>query len=298
MSNISADSISMCANCGKGGEGEDNIQLKSCTACKSVKYCNKECQIAHRPQHKKECKKRVKELHDEKLFKVPPPNEDCPICFIQVPLRHTGSKYMACCGKRVCSGCIFANAKLLGDLCPFCRAPSTTSDEENNERLLKRQKVGDAMAWWVLGCHSSEGACGFPQDQDKALELWHKGCGAEAYYNIAKHFDGDNVQQNKKKARHYYELAAMRGFVFARHNLANLELLSGNLDRALKHYMISAGGGDDSSIKQIKMLFENGLATKNDYEKALRACQTYVVGIRSDQRDEAAEYDSYLYKYY
>ena len=56
MSTISPDDISTCANCGKGGEGDDDIQLKTCTACKMVKYCSRECQIAHRPQLKKECK--------------------------------------------------------------------------------------------------------------------------------------------------------------------------------------------------------------------------------------------------
>ena len=62
----------------QGGE-EAGIDLKSCAACKLVKYCSRECQIAHRPQHKKECKMRAKELHDEKLFKQPPPEEDCSI---------------------------------------------------------------------------------------------------------------------------------------------------------------------------------------------------------------------------
>ena len=38
---VSAD---ICANCGKG-EGNTN-SLKACTACKMVKYCNRECQIA------------------------------------------------------------------------------------------------------------------------------------------------------------------------------------------------------------------------------------------------------------
>ena len=55
-----------CANCGKG-EDESN-KLKACTACKLAKYCSRECQIAHRPQHKKECKKRAAELHDEELL--------------------------------------------------------------------------------------------------------------------------------------------------------------------------------------------------------------------------------------
>ena len=65
-----------CANCGKGDESAGN--LKACTACKMVKYCNRDCQIAHRPQHKKACKKRAAELHDEALFKPSLLPEDCP----------------------------------------------------------------------------------------------------------------------------------------------------------------------------------------------------------------------------
>jgi len=65
------DEVSVCANCGKGEE--ESGKLKSCTACKLVKYCSRECQIAHRPQHKRECRRRAAELHDEKLFKQPPP---------------------------------------------------------------------------------------------------------------------------------------------------------------------------------------------------------------------------------
>ena len=55
-----------CAACGRGGDG-----LKTCTACKMVKYCNATCQKAHRPVHMKECKKRAAELRDEALFKKP-----------------------------------------------------------------------------------------------------------------------------------------------------------------------------------------------------------------------------------
>ena len=63
MSNTSENSTSVCANCGKGEES--NVDLKACSACQLVKYCNRECQLAHRPQHKKECKKRAAELHEE-----------------------------------------------------------------------------------------------------------------------------------------------------------------------------------------------------------------------------------------
>lgn len=77
------DNVSdICANCGKGEDSSGS--LKACAACKLVKYCNRECQIAHRSQHKKECKKRAVELHDEKLFESPPLEyEDCPICLLR-----------------------------------------------------------------------------------------------------------------------------------------------------------------------------------------------------------------------
>ena len=81
---------SMCANCGKGEESSGD--LKACTVCKMVKYCDRECQIAHRPQHKTACKKRAAELRDEKLFKEHAP-EECPICMLPLPLydHHTGT---------------------------------------------------------------------------------------------------------------------------------------------------------------------------------------------------------------
>ena len=73
-----------------------------------VKYCSRDCQKAHRPQHKKECRKRAAELHDEELFKQPPQEEDCPICFQTLPTLLSGKKYQACCGKVICTGCIIA----------------------------------------------------------------------------------------------------------------------------------------------------------------------------------------------
>ena len=126
--------ITICANCGKKGE-ESTGDLKACTACKIVKYCNRECQIAHRPLHKKACKKRAAELHEEALFKEHSPREDCPICFLSLPLNVAQTTFKSCCGKRICHGCIYAmkqEARGRGKigLCAFCREPNPISDEE------------------------------------------------------------------------------------------------------------------------------------------------------------------------
>ena len=70
-----------CAACGKEG---DEANMNTCNKCKEAKYCNAVCK-KNRSKHKKECEKRVVEKHDEELFKKPPPDEDCPICFLPIP---------------------------------------------------------------------------------------------------------------------------------------------------------------------------------------------------------------------
>jgi hypothetical protein len=46
-----------------------------------------DCQRNHWSKHKKGCKQRAAELRDETLFKDPPPMEECPICFLPMPLK-------------------------------------------------------------------------------------------------------------------------------------------------------------------------------------------------------------------
>ena len=112
-----------------------------------------------------------------------------------------------------------------------------------------------------------------PQDHAKACELWHRAAKlghAGAYLGIGNVYDiGQGVKVDKKKAKHYYELSAIGGDVYSRprHNLGNDDLNAGNYDRALKHYMIAVRGGHTGSLKQIKHLYTNGHATKDDYWK-------------------------------
>ena len=74
--------------------------------------------------------------------------------------------------------------------------------------------------------------------------------------------NGEGVEINKKKATHYFELAAMRGDVYARYNLGAVEQNAGNVDRALKHHMIAVGSGHNNSLKKIQELYSYGRATK------------------------------------
>jgi len=294
----SNNSISVCANCGKEGTDVTN----TCNKCNSVKYCNAACKKKHRHKHKKDCERRVAELHDEALFKKPPPFDDCPICFLRMPSLTIAQVYMACCGKVICRGCVHAVALRDDDqLCPFCRTPPDT-DEEMVKLYKNRMDLNnDPRAMHGIGSFYSNGLYGLPQNYGKALKLYHKaadlGC-ADGYNNIGIAHDlGHGVEVDTKKAVYYYELAAMGGVVEARHNLGFREMRSGNIDRMIKHWMIAAGDGFKNSVENIQTSYKIGHATKDDYATALRLFQVYLGEIKSDQRDEAAAYDV-EYKYY
>ena len=93
-----------------------------------------------------------------------------------------------------------------------------------------------------------------------------------------------------KRATHFFELAAMGGEAIARHNLGVNEENAGNIERAVKHWTISAGAGLDNSLEEIKECFMHGLVTKADFEKALRAHKESKDEMRSDQREATAAF--------
>ena len=249
MSNASG----ICSNCGKGEE--ESCNLKACGACFLVKYCSRNCQAAHRPQHKKACKKRAAELFHDKLFQVPPPRKDCPICMIPLPVDGQQDNFKSCCGNFICNGCWYvmtSKAQMEGKsfeetLCAFCRTREYRGDEELIERLKNHMERGNADAHMALGAIYLQGIHGLPQDVTKSNELFLKagelGCSG-GYYNLAKAYElGRGVDINKKKARHFYELAAIMGDLSARGMLAGYESESGNNTLAIKHVTISARAG-------------------------------------------------------
>jgi len=247
-------------------------------------------------------------LHDEALFRQPPPLlEDCPICRLRIPTHYKGSKYQKCCGKKICSGCVYAsfhdnqgNVVVDNPKCPFCRAPRPL-DHVRVRRMKKRAEAGDTAAMLNLGAYHRHGVYGLAQDYTKALELYHRAAElgyARAYTNIGCAYGiGEGVEVDKKKSKYYYELAAMKGCTSARYNLGNIEKNAGNMDRALKHYLIAVRDGHDGSLKNIQQLYSDRHVPKDDYTIALRSYQEYLDEIKSDQRDKAAA-DREEYRYY
>ena len=83
------------------------MNLKTCTACKMVKYCSRDCQIAHRSSHKKICKRaekgkltaedtaNLRQLAREATLRrtedplknwVRPDPVECPICMVPLAI--------------------------------------------------------------------------------------------------------------------------------------------------------------------------------------------------------------------
>jgi hypothetical protein len=73
--------------------------------------------------------------HDIALFQPHPTPDDSPICFLPLPLGLAQQEQLVCCGQVVCLACGQATRenqmahKQIGDVCPFCKVVTSTSQE-------------------------------------------------------------------------------------------------------------------------------------------------------------------------
>jgi tetratricopeptide (TPR) repeat protein len=286
-----SDTMMCCAACGIAGV--DDIKLKTCDGCGSVRYCSDKCLNGHRPKHKKACKKRAAELRDEILFKQPESSHlgDCPICFLPLSLDLNKSCMMECCSKIICVGCHDANIirereQKIEHKCPFCRHPRPKSEEEVDRNIKKRVEANDPVALREEGkTRDKEG------DYRSAFEYLSKAAelgDMSAHYELSFMYrDGQGVEKDKKNELYHLEAAAIGGHPKARHNLGCAEWNNGEIDRAVKHWIIAANLGGDASLHSLKLGYMEGIVSKEDFAAALRAHQAAVDATKSPQREEA-----------
>ena len=286
--------LDRCANCGVAAV--DGIKLKDCSACHLVRYCCIKCQKEHRPKHKKECKQRAAELRDELLFKQPECSNygDCPICCLPMELDPKLSTLRSCCGQLLCVGCSQAGMmqEILGRgqydcKCPFCREINPKSSKEIDMRLMKRAESSDPISLVEIGKrYYGKG------DYAKAFQSWTKAAAlgsAESHYSLSILYGkGHGVEKDKKNEMFHLEEAAIGGHPLARYNLGCLEKERRRHDRAVKHWIIAANLGHDTSLDALKKVYRVGLVSKEDFASALRGHQAAVDAMKCPRREAGA----------
>ena len=307
---------SCCAECGEEG----GASLKACKSCMLVKYCDATCQRNHWPKHKAACKLRAAELRDEELFKDPPPKEDCPICFLPMPVILFSCASLPpatissvpindfmkaheelvgidteinfpCCGKSFCLGCLYS---LSGNIskCPFCNSDqSSKTGEELDREIMKRAEANDPALICVLGNHYEHGRAGFQQDHAKAKELYTRaadlGCSKAHSYLGNIYYEGGDL----KKAKFHFEAAAMAGHEGARYILGCLDAQSGNIERAVKHLTIAASAGSYLAMQSLISSFEQGTVSRESIDSTLIAYNNSCAEMRSEARDACIQFE-------
>lgn len=318
-----------CSACGKTGDG-----LKSCAGCKCVYYCGVTCQKNHRNDHKIDCKRIAKVLKNDdrnenkcidlakaqddgeddasSLFDDPPPMPDCDICMVKLQIDPHMAMYMGCCGKEICCGCSYDQARVSFERkekegkptgfdgsppCAFCRDPMTDdvgqqigyTGNVGMRRMHERADKGDANSMWRIAAYYKEGLGGFPIDYSKALEFTKKA--ADLGHRDATHFLGEfhwygslGTSIDSDKAIACWEKAAKAGSVLARHQLGCLEHDNGNLAKAIKHYRISAAAGYIRSVASLIECFETGALRHEDLAQSMRERDRTLLEVNTESR--------------
>ena len=301
-----------CDECGTEG----GASLKTCKLCMQVKYCNAKGQHKHWPKHKIPCVG-VAELCDAALFKDPPPKEDCPICFLPMPARLLScvslpnatrssvpiydyaiankglakermEHYYTCCGKSVCKGCLLSFFKSGNDdKCPFCNAERkrNATDEDYVAEIRKRVEANDTASIYLLANCYYRGLNGVQQDWTKAMELYARaaelGCSMAHFILATIYRKGGNF----KKAKFHLEAAAMAGHEVARYYIGILEDMSGNRERAVKHWTIAASAGCFRAMGDLLIALKKGDVSRESIDSTLVAYNASCAEMRSKARD-------------
>jgi len=79
----------------------------------------------------------------------------------------------------------------------------------------------------------------------------------------------------------------MAGNEDARCNLGAMEAQSGNMERAVKHWMIAASAGDYKAMHNLLIAFNHGSISRSAIDSTLTAYNDSCAEMRSDARDTA-----------
>ena len=155
-----------------------------------------------------------------------------------------------------------------------------SSKEECFKLLKKRIEANDPAAMYQEGVNQRKKG-----NYRSAIEYYSKAAElgvADAHYTLSIfYYGGLGTEKDEGKYIYHLEEAAISGQPDARRMLGCHEWNDGNIDRAVKHWIIAATQGEDRSIKELIDAFKDGLISKDDLASTLRAHQAAVDAMKS-----------------
>lgn len=247
---------------------------------------------------------------DPDLWKPHPPTEDCPVCFVPLPLAKLGQTYWYCCGKNICSACskehiramhipniMRAESELpeIQKTCPFCRLPmKRRNDPKIVGQLEERVLKGDAVAAFELAEQHLHGNLGLNKDENKALELYH--CAADMgsapanfWLGIAYAYGKHGVTLDLKEAQMHAERAVKLNYPQARALLGYFEA-GVNDGHVVQHFVLGAAAGCKEMMDHLWTIFYEGDISKKDLEDTLRKYHRSCDNMNSEERERYSAY--------
>ena len=209
--------------------------------------------------------------------------EECPICLLLHPINEGEVQFMPCCGKKICSGCVYKNiitedkkgATADEFKCAFCRQLTPKNGVKALKKLMKKN---NHEAHLHMACKYQSGELEFQSDT-KALEMYTLAAelgNPQAYAMIGAYIQGGiAVGQDVSKALEFYEVAIKKGSNIVAHNLlASHHRRSGDIDMCINHLKVMASAGGQAAMALSMEFYKVKLMSKDDLTKTLRAHQT------------------------
>ena len=256
-------------------------------------------------------KKLEGELEGADLFAPLPPTEDCPICFIPLSRIESNIMYQSCCKKRMCCACYWGSYKVIKKenaknaekeeqemilhLCPFCREPETTTNEEEVKKLEAQAARNDPNAFMMLTTyHDILGVSEHTKDELGKVDVWIRAAeigSANACGCIGNINDGDSLEDADDRESFFYRMGALRGDVVCRHIIGQVEYDKGNYELSIRHWKIAAEAGSQPSLDELKAIYHSKkpgkeFISKEGMGRVYRLCHSAQEAVWSEEREK------------
>ena len=249
------------------------------------------------------------ELRDVELFGPLEEREECPICFVPMPLETSEWSHAPCCGKTLCCACAITSGAKGHNNCEFCRAPILRvgiDDEALCQQLRNRVESGDAMAMFELATCYEKGIHGVQKDDIAAIKLLIQAAelgNIEALCDLAdKHLLDKELEVRttkeqalkltKEQALKLAKAAAKKGSVRGHEILGGLEFEKdnfGTLAQALRHFIHAAIGGNKRSFDILRQTRDQSGVLDQDAFDDIEAKHKEALALEWSEERESYE---------